>query len=915
MASVEPRAEPEVAPRVPVASGSLRARTTIPLLPLSTVRRPGLETRLDESVSRRLTLVSAGPGWGKTTTVAAWARSQTGLRVAWLTLEPFDDTPTAFWSDLLAALRAAGAVPRDHPLAAITVPSRMSAGLLRRIRDEIEDLPEPVVLVLDDVHHVATAEVSGTVDDLLRYPLPLHVVMLSRIDPLLRLERLRGQGEVVEIGASDLAFDATAVAALGALQGRALAPDEVEDLLAETGGWAVGVRLHVEAARDPAGRARAERSAAEFLLAEVLDRQDATARQFLLRTSVASTICVGLASTLDPEAPAGRLLPELAASHGFVTAVGGRQVWYRYHPLLREMLQSELRREDPAAVPGVHRAAARWLVRHGEPLRALEHAVLSEDWALVGEVFVEGAAVHTVGPHREAVTDLLRRVPFADLVPDVALHLSAGSLALVDERFDATRHHVARARELLDGAPASPASVLLELLAASTARAVGDVRALATAAGAALAAAVGVPFPFPALETYRELAEAHRRTGLAWCEIPARTIPRRRAPVGFDTGADRPEDPVLVGPGSGAAPEDAVAGAQRLVDLGAKAAGALLDVAEGRVRQGESRAREAIETARRRGWETHVQSRTAHAALAWAQNLRGADAGLERTLSFALAADAGGREPASEAAVLLLQAQVAGSRGHGRAARIALAAADRALGGTPAPPVLADLWVRVDTDVRLLGHDGAGPGGPGVARASRVEREHLGSAAATAVCRARLLLAAGRADAALRAVDGLQDAPPGGADDLTRVEAVLVEAAALARAGSRRAEHAIDRALALAATEHLAQPFLAVRGAELRTLLATLVAHRDDPLSTHLRSRFPETPAGLASAPLVQPLTERELAILSVLPTMESNVEIAEDFLVSVNTVKAHLKALYRKLGVGSRRDAVRRGRELGLLP
>lgn len=899
MASVEPRAEPEVAPRVPVASGTLRARTTVPVLPPSTVRRPGLEARLEEAASRRLTLVSAGPGWGKTTTVAAWARTRPGPPVAWLTLEPFDDTPTAFWSDVLAALREAGAVPPDHPLAAITVPSRMSAGLLRRILRGIEELPGPVVLVLDDVHHLATADVSGTVDDLLRYPLPLHVVVLTRIDPLLHLERLRGQGEVVELGASDLAFDVTAVAALGALHGRTLAPREVDRLLTETGGWAVGVRLQVEAAPDAASRARAERSAAEFLLTEVLGRRDPVVRRFLLRTSLATTLCAELAEVLDPGAPAGRLLPELAASDGFVTAFGEQRRWYRYHPLLREMLQSELRLEDPDAVPVAHRAAARWLVRHGDPLRALEHAVAAEDWELAGTVFVEGAAIHLVGPHRQAVADVLRRVPFSDLEPDVALHLCAGSLALVDDRFEAANHHVARARRLVGGGTGgsvAPAGVLLGVLEASVARSLGDVRRQATSAGAALAAASAVPFPFPALETYRRLALAQRKAALAWCAVPS------------DRAADLVRAPAVVSTDAAGV----VDGARRLVDLEAQGAAALLEVARSRLADGETLARAAVDTARTSGWETHVQARAAHVALVWAQYLRAHDDGLDNALAHALSIDGGGREPASEAAAQLVRSLVAAARGHGRSARQALVAADRALGAAPVPTVLADLWVRATTEVRLLETPGAvGPTGP--LPRSRPDLGSLGSAALTAVCRARLHLAAGRTSAALQELGAVTD-EQSVQDDLVRVEAALVEASALAHAGTRRADDALARALGLAAGEGLVRPFLTVGSPELLPALARAVAHRDDALSERLRAHLPHDDRP-EPAPLAEPLTERELSILAVLPTMESNVEIAEDFFVSVNTVKAHLKALYRKLGVGSRREAVRRGRELGILP
>jgi len=900
MVSVKPGAERRVVRRAPDASGALRARTTVPALSPSTVRRASVEALLDASTTRRLTLVSAGPGWGKTTTVAAWARSRPPGHVAWLTLEPFDDTAPAFWSDVLAALRASGAVPPGHPLESLEVASRLPANLLRRVLRGIELLPAPVVLVLDEFHLMSDPDALGTVDDLLRYPLPLRLVVLTRVDPLLGLQRLRGQGEVGEVGASELAFDGAAVASLAAHNGRALPSAEVEHVLAETDGWAVGVRLRVESPPDAASRARAERSAAEFLLAEVLERQEPVARQFLLRTSVAATVCVDLASALDPGAPAERLLPGLAALHGFVTEVGEQRAWYRYHPLLREMLQSELRVEDPAVARDTHRAAARWFASHDEPLRALEHAVASRDGALVGEVFVEGAAAHLAGPHRETVAETLRRAPLDDLT-GVEQHLCAGSLALVGERFEAARRHVAEARVLLaDRGDPAAGDVYVELLEASTARALGDVRRLATAASAALATADAVPFPFPAIDAYRELARAHRAAGLAWCDVAVDDArPERRDPPVVDR-----------------APDDAAAhtgaGAHRIVDLGAQAALALQDVAAGRLADGAALARSTLATACARGWDTHVQARAAHAALVWVQLQRAEDDTVDRALAHALAADAGGREPASDAAVRLLQALAAAVRGHARSAHQALAAADRALGPVPAPPLLADLWRRAETEARLLGAEHAPAGAAPVAvLPSRVEREELGSRAVTAVCRARLLLADGRTGAALRALEDVGDEP----GTVTRVEAALVEAAALARAGTRRVAVPLARALDLAAPEHLARLFLSAATPELLPALASAVAARDDALAAALRAHLDRTSGAVAPAPLAEPLTERELAVLGALPSMESNVEIAEDFFVSVNTVKAHLKSLYRKLGVGTRRDAVRRGRELGLLP
>jgi LuxR family maltose regulon positive regulatory protein len=185
--------------------------------------------------------------------------------------------------------------------------------------------------------------------------------------------------------------------------------------------------------------------------------------------------------------------------------------------------------------------------------------------------------------------------------------------------------------------------------------------------------------------------------------------------------------------------------------------------------------------------------------------------------------------------------------------------------------------------------------------------------AVTHVARARLLVARGRAESALPLT---REVLHGGAeqDAWTRTEVLLVHAAALAHLQRPGVDDALDEALRVAAPDRLARPFVVVHDAVLEGRLARIVGVRQDALARLVRGRLGPVPVGPEPDPLVEQLTERELAMLSALPTMESNAEIAADFYVSVNTVKAHLKALYRKLGVASRREAVRRGRDLGLL-
>ncbi|MBU5423193.1 LuxR C-terminal-related transcriptional regulator [Cellulomonas hominis] len=861
----------------------LRARTTVPAGPARAVHRPALDARLDEAAQHRLTVLSAGPGWGKTTAAALWAAARPPRSTAWLTLEAHDDTLAAFWRDVLEALRASGAVPEGHPLRRLHVPARVSDDFLRRAYRGVDELPRPVTLVLDEFHLIGDADVLGSVEDLLRYPLPLRLTLLTRSDPPLALHRLRVDGELTEVVAQDLAFDGPSAVALAAAEGVHLSREQADQAVRDTDGWPAGLRLHLRTARRGNGTAPA-RSAAEYLIAEVLEHEPPEVQQFLLLTSVTTSVCPELAAALAPGSRPRATLDALVAANDFVSPLGDG-TWFRYHPLLREMLQGQLHLEDPDAFRQAHRRAARWLARHDEPQRALEHALAAEDWALVGEVFAEAAAPGLGTAERDAVADLLARVPYADLPPSAPLELCAAALAFATGRHEACHAHLERARALTRGTPDPVSGTLLHLIAAASARAVGDVDAAAVAGAAAEADLDRVPWPFPALDAYRTAAVGHHAAGTLWTGHPAESVPALTALL-----ADAPAQP------------------PSLALLDARSTLALAHAFDGALDDGERVGRRVIEDARAWGWTEHVQARPAHAAVAWSRLLRADVDEADRMLALGLAAEAGGPEPASAHLVLVLQALAAVSRGRARAAARALADAERVAGRIGAPAQTADLLARARLEVHLISPPGA-----------VVRRPVAGgppSRPVAQLCHARALLAAGRHHEALGLATAV--AEQGERDDavdlLTRVEAWIACAAARLHLSGPGPEQPLTRALELAGPRRLVRPFLSARPPGLDAPLAHALVGRPDALAATLRQRMAAgSPTEPPDGP-VEALTERERAILAALPSMASNAEIGAEFFVSVNTVKAHLKALYRKLDVNTRRDAVRRGRELGLI-
>lgn len=874
MVSVKPTAETARADLEKAAGhGMLRARASVPRVP-RTILRGAVAARFDEAVAHRLTLVSAGPGWGKTTAAARWAQRRTD--VAWLTLEPRDDVATAFWGHVITALRLSGTVPVGHPLGDLRVPARVTPAFLRRLYSAIEALPDPTVLVLDDAHVLTDDAVLSGIADLLRFPGPLRLVLATRTDPVLSLHRLRAEGELAEIVADDLAFTTGEVMAIATAEGQELAPEQAAEVVEETGGWPVGVRLRLSAAHDATADPRA--SASEYLLAEVLDHQPADVRTLLLWTSVTSSVCADLADALVGDLVGAHFAS--LTSNDFVTATGDAG-WFRYHPLLREMLRAQLRLEDADAFAEAHRRAARWMLRSGEPRQALEHAAAAGDWELFGEVFVDSAAGGLIGPDREGLLTVLQAIPYAELPPSTTLELCAAAEAVVTGRFQAARVHTSRARRLVRSVPRASVLALLGVLDALAARGTGDVTAVESAGRAAVEALDRAPWRFPAFDTYMVLARTSRDVGRMLCG---------------DVAVARAELRDLVRPPGDSLPSLAMLNARSYLAFG--------DLTAGEIEDADAAARDALTDAERWGWGAYLQARMAYATAGAVLLLRGEDDEADRLVAQGLAADAGGTEPSSTLALRLLQTFVAVSRGRAHAAELALTAAEDVATGTGTPALLRDLVVRAVAEVQLL------------TRAQRTwlgARPESGDLAVAQVARARLLVASGRAEAALPITRDVLRHGAGHAN-LVRVEALLAHAAALAHLSRPGVDDALTEALEVAAPDRLVRPFYAARDTTLDARLTRLLGSRHDAVSRAVRARLRPGPTGPEPEPLLEPLTERELAMLSALPTMESNAEIAADFYVSVNTVKAHLKALYRKLGVASRRDAVRRGRDLGLL-
>src|SRR5499427_7993890 len=356
------------------------------------VSRPRLVGRL--GAQARVSVVSAPPGSGKTVLLRSWI-SGTGVagRAAWVPAGRGERDPQRFWLSVLAALRQTG--PGAALVRELTAAPDLDGWVItERLLADLAPLDDRLWLVVDDVHELGRDALAQLELLILRAPPGLRFVLATRHDVRLGLHRLRLEGELAEICELDLRFTVAEAEELFAAAGVDL-PDPAP-LVARTEGWAAGLRLaalslagHPDPGRLAAEFSGIERTVAEYLLAEVLDRQGEPVRRLLLRTSILARVNGELAGLLTGDSGGERVLQDLEGANAFVVALDPGRSWFRYHHLFADLLQLELRRTEPDQVARLHETAARWFAEHGYPLEAVGHAQAARDRRLADRVLAD----------------------------------------------------------------------------------------------------------------------------------------------------------------------------------------------------------------------------------------------------------------------------------------------------------------------------------------------------------------------------------------------------------------------------------------------------------------------------------------------------------------------------------------------
>ncbi|QMU76513.1 transcriptional regulator [Streptacidiphilus sp. PB12-B1b] len=870
----------------PSGDPMLAARFAVPPLPRLRVHRPALLSRLTAGARGPLTLVNGPAGAGKTMLAAAWlAESPVPGPAVWLTVEP-GDAPGAFWAYVLEAFDR-------HGVKLATAPGRptRAAGVDRsflvRIAEGLAESEQPVVLVLDQFDADCAREITDGLQFVLRNCAGgLRLVLTGRTDSLLPMHRYRAAGALAEIRNADLRFTVAETRLLLREHGLELSAEAVRVLADRTGGWAAGLRLcalAMQAGEDPEAFVRefaaSRTTIADYLLTEVLDAQPPSTQELLLRASVTDPIHPDLADALTGRDDAAWTLARLARANAFLEQVDG-SAWYRLHPLFAEVLHAHLRHRHPGLEPGLHRRAARWLAGTGRLTDAVAQAAAGGDWQFAAGLLVDRLAVDRLftGLDCERLTRTFAAMPQG--LPGAAPAVVAAACRLAGQDLDGCVGELRRADEYLDESAAPATRLSRALVGARAGRLSGDLAATGQAVADATRLLDDCPQLLPGR---RPEIRALLLASQGAVELGAGRFDRAEARLSAAVEA-------CDGPGT----------EQPLCEaLGSLA---LVELVRGRLEQAAEHARGSLAVAERSALLPPRAAGIDHLVLAGVATEHDDLATARAELDLAAASAGPLPEPVAAAAAAVIRCRLATAAGDLEEALAEVRAPGAAAHARRLPRWAVDDLAIAESSAYLAHGD------PGAAldllEAAACDRpEHT-------VALARALLAAGHRR---RAMDLLAELPADAPISTAgRVRACLVQAQGAAENGSaREARRFLRQALGQARPQELRRVFVE-SGPCVRRLL------RQDPQLARAHPWLPSGGAGHPARPgraaLVAPVTEREVEVLCQAAQLLSTEEIAAALYLSVNTVKTHLKSVYRKLSVTRRGDAVRRARDLGLL-
>ena len=893
------------------------------------VPRPRLTQRLDEGLRRRLTLISAPAGFGKTTLLGEWVAG-CERPAAWLSLDEGDNDPTRFLAYLVTALQTIAPNIGEGVLGALRSPQPPpTESVLTALLNELATVPDDFALVLDDYHVVDARAVDDALAFLLDHlPPRMHLVIATREDPQLPLARLRARGQLSELRAADLRFTPSEAAEfLEGAMGLSLSPEDIAALETRTEGWIAGLQLAALSMRgreDVSGFIRAfagdNRYIVDYLVEEVLQRQPERIRSFLLQTSILERLSGPLCDGVTGQEEGNARLEALERGNFFVVPLDDRRHWYRYHHLFAEVLFAHLIQERPDQVSTLHRRASEWYEQNGSAADAIRHALAAGEFERAADL-IEGAWPAMRQNRQEAAL-----LGWLEALPDEVLHcrpvlgvgyahvlLASGEFEGVEDRLRDAERWLDTTTADMSERPQAPLAAMvvvdeeafrrlpseIAIARAGLALAVGDVPETVTYARRVLDLAAeddhflrGAAAAFLGLASWTsgDLESAHRfyADGMAHLQKAGNI-------------------------------SDAINGAVTL---------AAIRIAQGRLREALRTYEHALQLAAEQG--DPVMRGTADMYVGMSELHRERN-DLEAAMQHLLRSKEQGEHtgfPQNRYRWRVAMARILEARGDLNGTLDLLEEAERLYMSDFSPNVrpISALKTRVWVAQGRLGEALDWARERGLSAHDDLgylrEFEHI--------TLARVLLARYKSDREERSVLGavgllerlLQAAEEGGRMG-SAIEILLLQGLAHETQGeSHSALVPLERALALAEPEGYIRIFVD-EGIPMARLLYEALSHGVEPEYTRrLLAAFPvaeseQTTSSQLRGPeseLVEPLSSRELEVLQLIAEGLTNQDVATRLYISLHTVKVHTRNIFTKLAVKNRTQAVARGKALGIL-
>ncbi len=932
----------------------LATKLYIPPLRQNRVSRPRLLQRLNEGLrqnqrfERKLTLISASAGFGKTTLVGEWIAGfeqlEPKVRVAWLSLDEGDNDPTRLLAYLVAALQTVAANIGEGVLAVLQSPQPPpTESVLTALLNEITTVPDSFTLVLDDYHVIEAKPVDNALTFLLEHlPPQMHLVIASREDPQLPLARLRARGQLTELRAADLRFTpAEATEFLNQMMGLNLAVEDIAALETRTEGWIAGLQLaalSMQGREDIASFIQAftgsHRFVLDYLGEEVLQHQSEHIRSFLLQTAILDRFCAPLCNDVTEREDGKEMLDVLERSNLFLIPLDDQRQWYRYHHLFAEVLQAQLREAQPDLLATLHERASAWYERNGLRPDAIRHALAAKDFEgaaglieLAGPTTEDGSiqSVTWLGWVKTLSDELVHARPVLNVWYAYAL-LGSGELEAAESRFkDAERWlepaDTRKAQQATPSAEACPErsrrmvvvdkeqfkslSATIAVGRAYIAQTLGNIPDTVRYASRVLELTEADPFRH---------SQASMLLGMTyWASGDLEAANRVFADytMKLRTAGNIP---------------DAISTTVVLADI---------RLALGRLHEAISTIEQLLQFIMDQGEPISLDTADLHRGLSELYleqgNLEAAAQHLQRSKELGEKAEL----PVWRYRWCTAQARLNETQGDLDGALASLDAAERLYIRSPLPnfrPISAmKAWIwaaqgKLTKALEWVREQGLSADDDlGYLR----EFEHI--------ILTRILIAQYQNDrmddsihAAMLLLDRLLQAAEEGGRMSSVIEILVLQALAHQAQGNITPALApLERALTLAEPEGYVRIFVD-EGESMRLLILDfrlliekesrdqarkLIGYIDRLLAAFARpASIPQSKIDNLKSTMVEPLSERELEVLRLLRTDLSGPEIARELMVSLSTVRTHTQNIYAKLGVNNRRAAVRRAEELDLL-